>query len=99
MKMSLISAEGGQPLKVFETSPFISPFLRWTAEGQALTYVETRGGVSNLWSQPVAGGAPKKLTDFNSDRIFRFAWSRDGRDLACERGLYVNDIVLINDFL
>ena len=100
MKMSLIPGEGGRPVKVFETSPFISTStLRWAADGQSLTYVETRDGVSNLWSQPVAGGAPKKLTDFKSDNIFRFAWSRSGRDLACERGLYVNDVVLISDFL
>ena len=100
LKMSLIPGEGGRPVKVFETSPFISTStLRWAADGQSLTYVETRDGVSNLWSQPVAGGAPRKLTDFKSDNIFRFAWSRSGRDLACERGLYVNDVVLISDFL
>ena len=47
--------------------------------------------------QPLAGGAPRRLTDFKTDRIFRYAWSRDGKHLACSRGVETNDVVLISD--
>jgi Tol biopolymer transport system component len=35
------------------------PSLRWTPDGQALSYVVTTRGTSNVWIQPVAGGAPR----------------------------------------
>jgi len=60
-----------------------------------LTYIVTRQGISNIWSQSIDGGEAKQLTDFTDNRIFRFAWARDGKHLACERGLDINDIVLI----
>jgi len=30
--------------------------LRWLPGGEAFTYVDNRDGVSNIWSQPLAGG-------------------------------------------
>ena len=67
------------------------------SDGRALTYVETRDGVSNIWGQPIEGGPPKQLTDFKSDLIFSFDWSRDGT-LACARGTQNADVVLISGF-
>jgi hypothetical protein len=37
------------------------------------------------------------LTDFNSERIFWFDWSRDGKALAYARGGVTNDVVMISD--
>jgi hypothetical protein len=37
------------------------------------------------------------LTDFKTDHIFFFDWSRDGRQLALARGTRASDVVLIND--
>ncbi|HEU0178779.1 MAG TPA: winged helix-turn-helix domain-containing protein [Blastocatellia bacterium] len=71
--------------------------LHWSPDGRALTYVVTRQGVSNIWSKPIDGGPARQLTNFTTDRIFRFAWSRDGKFLACERGMVINDAVLITD--
>jgi Tol biopolymer transport system component len=71
--------------------------VRWTADGRFLTYIDTHDGVSNIWSRPVDGGAPRQLTDFKADQIFRFAWSRDGKRLACSRGAIANDVILIRD--
>ena len=59
---------------------------RWTPDGQALTYVDTPKGVTNVWSQPLEGGAPRRITGFTSDQIFTFDWSRDGKQLALFRG-------------
>jgi len=38
------------------------------------------------------------LTDFKSDRIFDFSWSRDGKQLALFRGVVNSDVVLISNF-
>ena len=72
--------------------------LRWLPDGGALTYVNNQHGVSNIFTQPLAGGPPRQLSGFTSDQIFRFAWSPDGKRLALERGFNVTDVILISDF-
>jgi serine/threonine protein kinase/Tol biopolymer transport system component len=92
----IIPFEGGQPTKRFDivTRPLK---LRWASDGRALTYILTRDGVSNIWSQPVDGSKPVQLTDFKSDQIYFFDWSRDGHQLSLSRGSATSDVVLISD--
>ena len=93
LRVAIIPFEGGQPVKVFNIPPGL---VRWTPDGRGLTYVDDRGGASNLWIQPVAGGTPRRITQFKSDRIFSFAWSHDGKQIALARGVVNNDVVLIS---
>ena len=76
---------------------FYGQITSWSSDGKSLTYIDTKDGVSNIWSQPVAGGPPKQLTHFNSGLIFYYAWSRDGKKLAIARGRKASDVVLIKD--
>jgi TolB protein len=64
-----------------------SPFngLRWTADGNGLTYISSDDGAANLWAQPLDGAAARRLTDFKDAEIRSFAWSGDGRQLICVR--------------
>ena len=96
--LAVVPVEGGEPVKSFEVSLTTNTWaeIRWTPDGRGLTYVDSPDGVGNLWLQPLAGGPPKRLTDFKSERIFRFDWSRDGKQLVCSRGGETNDVVLIN---
>lgn len=99
-KLALVPITGGEPSRVFEViSQDLANVVRWSADGQMITYIDTKNGVSNLWGQPLDGGPARQLTHFKSDLIFRFAWSPDGKTLACERGFYVNDVVLFSEFL
>jgi serine/threonine protein kinase len=70
---------------------------RWSPDGRAVVYINTLGGVSNLWSQPLEGGSPRQITNFKSDRILTFAYSPDGRQLALARGSHTSDAVLISE--
>jgi Tol biopolymer transport system component/DNA-binding winged helix-turn-helix (wHTH) protein len=80
------------------TVDFVIPAnVRWTADGQALTYVQSNAGVSNIWRQAIDGSPAKQITNFKSDRIFRHDWSRDGKRLALARGSWTSDAVLIRD--
>jgi Tol biopolymer transport system component len=54
-----------------------------------------RDGVSNIWIQPLDGGAPKQITHFKSDQIFWFEWSPDGKQLGVSRGAITSDVVMI----
>jgi Tol biopolymer transport system component len=72
--------------------------IHWTPDGRGIAYIDTIGTVGNIWQQPLEGGAPRQLTDFKTDRIFRFAWSADGKRIVCSRGIETNDVVLISNF-
>ncbi|MCA1626556.1 MAG: hypothetical protein LC742_01125, partial [Acidobacteria bacterium] len=89
---------GGEPLKTFDIPALPNPSLRWRPDGRAVAYVDTRDGVSNILAQPLDGGKPVQLTDFKADRIFSFAYSHDGKQLAFSRGTVSNDVVLISNF-
>jgi serine/threonine protein kinase/Tol biopolymer transport system component len=101
-KLALIAASGGQPVKEFDISsdaPYLSTQwqLRFSPDGRALDYIVNRGGVSNIWRQPLDGTQPKPITDFKSDLIFAFDWSRDGKQLALSRGTVTRDAVLVGN--
>jgi serine/threonine protein kinase/Tol biopolymer transport system component len=98
-KVAVIPFEGGPPIKLFNIPAAIrSGLLKWTADGRALSYVDSRGGVSNIWAWPIDGGRPSQVTDFKEGRIFYFDWSPDGRQLAYSHGAETYDIVLISNF-
>ena len=46
----------------------------------------------------LTGGPAKQITDFKSGRIFRFGWSRDGKQLLTVRGGISSDVILIRNF-
>jgi len=39
------------------------------------------------------------LADFKPDRIFSFAWSGDGKQLAVAHGTLTHDVILISNFV
>ena len=69
--------------------------LRLTPDGRAITYINDRDDVFNLWGQPLDGSPPKQLTNFTSDKIFWFDWSRDGKQLVLARGTITSNAILI----
>jgi serine/threonine protein kinase/Tol biopolymer transport system component len=93
--VAIMPFEGGSSIKQFEI-PHQYKRFRWAHDGRSLLYINSQGGVSNLWSQPIAGGKPKQITHFNSDEIFNFDVSRDGR-VVMDRGKMNEDVVLLRD--
>lgn len=102
-KISVMSFEDGRLLKAFDIQPttiIVGDYkvLRWTPDGGGLAYIDTRTGAANIWVRPVGGGPERQLTYFNSEQIFKFAWSRDGKQLAVTRGAMMKDVILISGF-
>ena len=93
----IVPANGGAPLYTVNADARTNQRGRFTPDGRSLAYVVDEHGVSNLWTLPLTGGDPKQLTDFKSDRIFDFAWSRDGKQLALSRGQVSSDVVLLTE--
>ena len=48
--------------------------------------------------RPLDGAPPRSLTNFTSDLILNFAWSRNNKQLALARGNRAEHVVLINNF-
>jgi eukaryotic-like serine/threonine-protein kinase len=97
-KIGIVSVDGGPVLKVLDVPATLAlNVLAWTPDSRAVIFLDSRGGISNLWSQSIDGGEPTKLTDFRADRISWFDFSRDGKWLAVSRGNASNDVVLFSN--
>ena len=96
-KLALIPLNtGGSPVKSFSVSWPDGP-IRWTADGRGLLYLVTSDGVSNISAQPVDGGKPVQVTQFQNDIIFSFDLAPDGKSIVCERGTTAQDVILLSD--
>ena len=95
-KLGILDFATGQTLKTLDT-PALETSYRWTADGRAVMYATTQNGVGNIWLQPIDGSAPKQLTNFKSDLIFAFNYSKDRKSLALARGTVALDVLLIMD--
>ncbi len=95
--LQVIPANGGAAVRRFELPAAVRNF-RWAPGGQGFDYTLVRDGVGNIWEQPLAGGAPRQVTHFNSELIFDFDWSKDGTQLLISRGNVEQNVILIAGF-
>jgi Tol biopolymer transport system component len=66
--------------------------MKWSPDGKGLNYIATDDqGTSNIWFWPLANGKASRVTSFEEDQIFDYAWSPDGHQLACLRGRVLSD--------
>ncbi len=91
--IGVLSLDSNEPPMVL---PVFPRAMAWSPDGKALTYVDVRNGVDNIWRQPLPSGTPTQLTTFTSDSIYTFAWSHDGKQLVLSRGSTSTDVVLFS---
>jgi Tol biopolymer transport system component/DNA-binding winged helix-turn-helix (wHTH) protein len=98
-KIAVVPFEGGQPVKLFDVRPSPISFapLPWSRDGNSLMYLDRKNGVSNIMQITIKSGESRQMTNFTSDQIFYFDWSRDDKQLAIARGKVNQDVVLISD--
>ncbi len=97
--IAAVPFEGGPRVKTFDIPPTVSSrILRWTPAGDGIAYVDTRNTASNIWVQPFFGGAPKQVSNFNSDHVYYFNWSPNGTQVAIARGDQIRNVVMITGF-
>jgi len=93
--VEIILLESGKQEKSFQFPSTASAPLEWMPDGKSVMYVDNRGGVSNLWAQPLAGGPPRQVTHFQSDVIVSYHWSPDGKTLGVVRSSTTSDVLLM----
>ena len=95
-KLAVISIVGGRPLKLFDV-PRLANFnygIRWTPDGKAVTY---RDWANGIWRQPLDGGKPERIKGLPAEKLYAYAWSRDGKQFAFVRGSEIRDVILLRD--
>jgi Tol biopolymer transport system component len=95
--IGIIRLEDGQRIKRFDFPPtVVERLVKWTRDGKAIAFLNSPGGVPNIWLQPLEGGDPRPITDFPSDNIISFNWNAEGSQLAVIRGVETSDVLLLN---
>jgi Tol biopolymer transport system component len=95
-KIIVFPSAGGQATGVFDAPGNAWRPLGWMPDGNAVIYINTQNGISNLWQLPINGGAASAITSFTRHRLYDFAWSPDGKQLAVVRGRSNDDAMLID---
>ncbi|MDQ3665527.1 MAG: hypothetical protein M3410_02815, partial [Acidobacteriota bacterium] len=101
-EIALVPFDGGEVIKAFNFPMQYwqsegKDALQWTPDAQAINFIAHRDGVSNILRQPIDGSPSVQVTNFQAGRIFNFAYSPDGRQLALSRGTLNRDVILITD--
>lgn len=98
-KLAVVSARTGETVKTYDAPGGIyrESCLRWSPDGKGLQYLLTKGDVTNVWDQPLAGGPPHQVTKFTAGRTFDFNWTADGKQLLLSRGELQSDVVLLTN--
>lgn len=85
--------DGESPDRVLTIAP--ETWLMWSGDGRSLFYNTAEDEVRNIWSIDLEEGRRRKVTDFKNERVFRWAWSPDGKRFACIRQSITYDAVMI----
>jgi len=94
--IAIMPVDGGPPLKFLPEIPVgLFQSVQWISNGRALTYIDVANGISNIKSYSLDDGSTRPLTNFQDDQIFAYAWSPDNKQLACERGAEINNVITI----
>jgi serine/threonine protein kinase len=109
-RIGILPIDGGELVASYDLPPGIqdNPMteftgMGWTPDGRGVAFIVSQNGAANIWVQPVdfKGGskvAPHAITHFTDERIWSFAWTRDGKELAVSRGNLSADAVIISHF-
>jgi eukaryotic-like serine/threonine-protein kinase len=96
-KLSIVPATGGAAVKTM-LWPRGGQNMHWSPDGKGIEFSQTRDGAGNVWEMALDGGAPRQITNFTSERIADFHWTRDGKTLLMSRGHAERNVILVSGF-
>lgn len=90
--------DDGTRVKRFDFPPtVVERIVKWSRDGKSIAFLNSPGGIQNIWLQPLDGGEAKPVTSFDSGRIITFNWDESGDRLAVIRGVESSDVVLLKN--
>jgi eukaryotic-like serine/threonine-protein kinase len=100
LKLAVFEIASQKPPRLIDASHYsggIAGFVQFTPDGNSVAYPIAEKGADNMWVQPVDGSEGHTITNFNSEQIWSFSLSPDGKSLAVLRGHYDSDVVLLRE--
>jgi DNA-binding winged helix-turn-helix (wHTH) protein/Tol biopolymer transport system component len=96
-RLAIFQTSGGQPLKSFDLPKSATLYggAHWTPDGKSFVYYDQNFG---YWKQSIEGGEPTRIENLPKERLYNFAWSKDGKQFAFVRGQVNRDVIMISDF-
>jgi Tol biopolymer transport system component/DNA-binding winged helix-turn-helix (wHTH) protein len=94
-QLLILPFDGGPFIKTFEFFGWISR-IQWMNDGTAVMYAGERAGRRAIMRQSLNGELSEEPLSLDTDELFDFGYSVDGRSLAITRGGWLYDIVLIS---
>ena len=96
-ELAIISTE---TKSVFQYIPIarISQNFRFSPDSKAIEFIAALESGTQLMRQSFGESEPKPILTLPNDRIFNFAWSKDGKKIALSRGQQYRDAVLLTEF-
>jgi Tol biopolymer transport system component/DNA-binding winged helix-turn-helix (wHTH) protein len=94
-ELLILPFEGGQQIEKLEFFGWMSR-IQWTNDGKTVIYAGERNGRSAIIRQSLNGDLIEDSLSLDTDELFDFGYSVDGRSLAITRGGWLSDIVLIS---
>jgi serine/threonine protein kinase len=94
LRLIIAAVESG---KTIYDIPWNGQEVKWNLSDDALLFLQSAGGVNNLYSMPVAGGKTNALTNFTEGTILDFDAAPDGK-IVMAKAKVRNDVVTIRDF-
>lgn len=93
-RVAVVPVDGAADARFFDIE-MRRPVIRWFSDSE-FDYAAGPGDASVIMRQNINGASPVKVMEF-PDRVYNFAWSRDGRDLVVSRGALRGDAILITN--
>jgi Tol biopolymer transport system component len=90
-QIKVMRSTGGQVIRSLPANPRWFSSMRWSPDGRGIDYVK-----DDIWQVPLSGGPAVRLSGPSCPGCTAFAWSRDGKRLACGRIIETRDVVLIS---
>ena len=100
MQAKLVVSSAADSKKILYTfdAPYGMQAAQFTPDSKALAFLLSRNRATNIWEQPLSGGAPVQVTKFPNGEMFAFGWSSDGKQLAFSRGQRKTDVIIMSNF-
>jgi Tol biopolymer transport system component len=93
-RIVIVPATGGDPV-ILGGLPLTDVGLRWTPDGNALSFKCALKGIQNICVVPKAGGPVRQITAFSDGEVASHDWSPSGQ-LLVVRTRTLTDLVVIN---
>lgn len=94
--MTVLSVENTDDIKTFPVSA-VPPIRRFSPDSLFVDYIYAVTDATQIVRQSIEGGEVRPVFTTTEGKIFNFAWSKNGKQLALSLGRQNKDAVLLTD--